>query len=132
MSVYSPEAGSRIQFYAATAFVRDFDPKGKVSRGSHDHGNQRVLLDIGYILIDLKWNLGPQEPAKEIPELTEKRQFERAGGKGEQRTKAAIEISLNEHHNQFQWHVYWDLLKLSDPENEIQTRIILFFLRDYP
>jgi hypothetical protein len=65
-------------------------------------------------------------------ELTEKRQFERAGGKGEQRTKAAIEISLNEHHNQFQWHVYWDLLKLSDPENEIQTRIILFFLRDYP
>lgn len=73
MSTLSPEANSRIHFYAATAFVKKYTPKGQVSKGSHDHGKQRVLLDAGYILIDQKWNPGPKEPVKEIAELTKKR-----------------------------------------------------------
>lgn len=82
MVVLSPEADSRIHFYAASAFVRDYTPKGWVSKGSHDHGKQRVLLDNGYILIEQKWNPGPKEPVKEIPELTKKRQSRTKGRKG--------------------------------------------------
>lgn len=65
-------------------------------------------------------------------ELSEQRQFRAARGEGEQRTLAAIELNLNEHHKNFQWHVYWDLLKLKDPKNELERGIILFFIRDYP
>jgi len=66
------------------------------------------------------------------PVLTEQRQFHAPRGEGEQRTLAAVELSLNEHHKNFQWHVYWDLLKLKDPKNEVEKGIILFFVRDYP
>jgi hypothetical protein len=66
------------------------------------------------------------------PDLTEQREFQVSGGKGEQRVLAAVELSLNEHHKNFQWHVYWDLLKLKDPKNEVERGIILFFVRDYP
>lgn len=85
-------------------------PSEKVERGSRGH------LDISI------WD----------PDITEDRYFRRSGGRGEQRTLAAIEMSLNEHHERFQWHVYWDLLKLNDPMNEIERGIILFFVRDYP
>jgi hypothetical protein len=44
----------------------------------------------------------------------------------------AIEMSLNEHHDSFEWKVYWDLLKLTDPNNEVDKGYILFFVRDYP
>jgi len=64
--------------------------------------------------------------------VSHKRQFKAPGGKNEQRTLAAIEMSLNEHHSYFEWHVYWDLLKLSDPKNEVDKGYILFFVRDYP
>jgi len=64
-------------------------------------------------------------------ELTERRQFRAPIGGGEQRTLAAVELSLNEHHKNFQWHVDWDLLKLKDPKNEVERGIILFFVRDY-
>ena len=64
--------------------------------------------------------------------LTEQKQFRAPRGEGEQRTLAAVELSLNEHHKNFQWHVYWDLLKLKDPKNEVERGIILFFVRDYP
>ena len=73
MVVHSPEVDSRIHFYAATAFVKKHIPKGWVSKGSHDHGKQKVALDDGYIIIEQKWNPGPKEPVKEIPELTKKR-----------------------------------------------------------
>ncbi|UCH02075.1 MAG: hypothetical protein JSV20_09755, partial [Candidatus Bathyarchaeota archaeon] len=66
------------------------------------------------------------------PERTEDRFIRRSGGIGEQRTLAAIELSLNEHHNRFFWHTYWDWLKLSDPDNEVENGIMLFFVRDYP
>ena len=66
------------------------------------------------------------------PAVTEQRSFRTSGGEGEQRTLAAVEFSLNEHHESFQWHVYWDLLKLTDPTNEVERGYILFFLRDYP
>lgn len=66
------------------------------------------------------------------PVLTEKRQFRVPRGEGEQRTLAAVELSLNEHHENFQWHVYWDLLKLKHLKNEVEKGIILFFVRDYP
>jgi len=73
MSILSPEELTRINFYAATAFVRSFDPKGRVSKGSHAHGKQRIKLDDGWIIIDQGWYPKPQEPAQEIPELTKKR-----------------------------------------------------------
>lgn len=66
------------------------------------------------------------------PVLTEQRQIRAPIGKGEQRTLAAVELSLNEHHENFQWHVYWDRLKLKDPKNEVEKGVILFFVRDYP
>jgi len=66
------------------------------------------------------------------PVLTEQRAFRAPAGRGEQRTLAAVELSLNEHHKGFDWHVYWDLLKLTDCRNEVERGYILFFLRDYP
>lgn len=33
---------------------------------------------------------------------------------------AAVGFSLNEHHERFQRHVQWDLLKLRDPKNEVE------------
>ena len=72
MSTFSPEELTRINFYAATAFVRAFYPKGRV-KGSHAHGKQRITLDDGWIIIDQVWSLKPQKPVQEIPELTEKR-----------------------------------------------------------
>jgi hypothetical protein len=66
------------------------------------------------------------------PDFTEARQFKRTGGKGEQRTFAAVEICFNEHHKRFHWQVFWDLLKLSDPTNEVENGYILYFIQDYP
>ena len=65
-------------------------------------------------------------------ETASRRQFKASGGKNEQRTLVAIEMSLNEHHSLFEWRVYWDLLKLTDPDNEVEKGYILFFVRDYP
>lgn len=84
-------------------------PSEKVEKGSRGH------LDISV------WD----------PDQTDRRYFRKSGGVGEQRTIAAVEMRLNEHHGRFQWHVYWDLLKLTDPENEIEMGIVLFFVRDY-
>jgi len=62
----------------------------------------------------------------------EDRLFRASGGKSEEETLIAIELSLNEHWKRAEYHVQWDLLKLDDLKNNVSYGYILFFVRDYP
>ena len=97
-----------------------YPTKGRYKRSNTSPSIKKPRGRKGYFDISL-WD----------PEITHKRQF-KSRGKNEQRTFAAIEIRFIENHNNFQWHVLWDLLKLIDPSNEIENGYILLFIRDYP
>ncbi len=99
---------------------KEYPTKGRYTRRRHAKSTVEERGSRGHFDISI-WD----------HTLTENRKFRASGGKGEQRTLAAVEVSLNEHHKSFRWHVYWDLLKLKDPKNEVQRGIILFFVRDY-
>ena len=105
----------------STIIHRDYPTKGRYKR-NRNGPSLKVQRGLRGSLDLCIWD----------PDITRKRQFERIGEKDGQRTLAAVEINLNEDYRRFQWQVYWDLLKLSDPMNEIENRYILFFLRDYP
>ncbi len=100
---------------------KEYPTKGRYKRNNKGPSLKKRRGKRGYFDICL-WD----------PKLTNKRQFKTSGGKNEQKTFTAVEMSLNEHHGTFEWHVYWDLLKLSDPVNEVENGYILFFVRDYP
>jgi hypothetical protein len=73
MSELSPEIYSKVNFYAATAFVRKYRYKGRVSKGSHAHGKQRISLDDGWIIIEQEWYPNSTEkPEKLTPEEIQK------------------------------------------------------------
>lgn len=112
-------AGNRL--VASTLLHKEYPTKGRYKRRNDGPSKKIEKGSRGHFDLCL-WD----------PKLTEERYISRAGGVGEQRTLAAVELSLNENHKRFMWHVYWDWLKLSDPENKVEKGIILFFVRDYP
>ena len=68
------------------------------------------------------------------PDLVNEKWFRHAGGLGEQETIVAIEIALveNNYHAQTALnHTKRDLLKLSDPENNVKHGYMLFFARNW-
>lgn len=109
---------SKIQ---STTLHREYPTKSRYKRNNKGPSFKKQRGKRGHFDISV-WD----------PKISHKRQFRAPGGKNEQKTMVAIEISLNEHHRSFEWHVYWDLLKISDPGNEVEKGYILFFVRDYP
>ena len=57
-----PEPLTKVHFYAATGFVRDYSfSKKPVSGATSRHGAQpAILMDNGYILIDQAWGRKPK------------------------------------------------------------------------
>lgn len=113
------KAGERV--VTSTLLHKEYPTKGRYRRRNDGPSHKVEKGSRGHFDLCL-WD----------PELAEERIIRRSGGVGEQRTLAAVELSLNEHHKRFLWHVYWDWLKLCDPENEVEKGVILFFVRDYP
>lgn len=105
----------------STILHKEYPTKGRYKRKHDDSSYKLKKGSRGHFDLCL-WD----------PNVSHDRYFRRSGGVDEQRTIAAVEISLNEHHARFQWHVYWDLVKLTDSINEVDKGIILFFIRDYP
>jgi len=51
----SPPPLTKVNFAAATAFVRKFVIKKKIIRLTGDHRGRELMLDLGYIIIEKEW-----------------------------------------------------------------------------
>ena len=106
---------------SSTILHKEYPTKGRYKRNNNGPSAKIETGSRGHFDLSL-WD----------PEHSAKRLISSPGGIGEQRTIGAVELSLNEHHERFKWHALWDHMKLSDPANEIEKGVILFFVRDYP
>jgi hypothetical protein len=100
---------------------KKYPTKGRYKRNDNKPSIKKARSRRGYYDVCL-WD----------PTITEKRQFTTTKRKNSQKPFVAVEFNFNLNHHNFQWDVYWDLLKLSDPENEVENGYILLFFRDYP
>jgi len=104
----------------STILHKEYPTKGKYRRNNRGPSEKIETGSRGHFDLCL-WD----------PDVAATRLISSPGGVGEQRTIGAVEMSMNEHHERFLWHALWDRLKLSDPANEVEHGVILFFVRDY-
>jgi len=54
-SEISPPENTKVNFRAATAFVRKYEPSRRPIKFTSGHRGNRIKLESGYIIIEQRW-----------------------------------------------------------------------------